>query len=76
MFLSRPKSSTGMTMAAMMMTPPMEGTPILLTPKGSMEASRCFSVICFLRRYLMNRSPNQAEMTSEKMRASKALKEI
>ena len=35
-----------------------------------MLASRCVSVICFFLRNLMNLSPNHAEMTREKMRAS------
>ena len=59
-----------------MMTPPIEGTPTLLTPKGSILASRWVSVICLLLRYLMNLSPNQAEITNEKISASRALKEI
>ena len=63
-------------MATMMITPPMEGTPIFCTPKGSMEASRCVSVICLLFRYFMNFSPNHAEITKERMSANKARKEM
>ena len=76
MFLKRPSSSTGIRMATMRMIPPIDGTPIFFTPNGSMEASRCVSVICLLLRYLMNRSPNHVEMTSERMSASNARKEM
>ena len=63
-------------MLTMMITPPIEGTPIFLTPKGSILASRCVSVICLLFKYLMNFSPNHAEMISERIRASNARKEM
>ena len=49
----------------MIITPPIDGTPTFLSPKGSIEASRCVSLICLRRRYLMNFSPNHAEMTSD-----------
>ena len=76
MFLIRPSSSTGSSMAAMMMMPPIEGTPIFFTPNGSILASRCTSVICLLFKYFMNFSPNQAEMASERIRASNARNEM
>ena len=52
-----------------MMMPPIVGTPFFSTPKGSMLASRCTSEM--LRRfiYLINFSPNHAEMISERMSA-------
>ncbi len=49
----------------MMMTPPIDGTPIFFTPNGSMLASRAVSVICLRFRYLINFSPNHAEITSD-----------
>ena len=60
----------------MMMMPPIDGTPIFFTPNGSMLASRCVSVICLVLRYLINFSPNQVEMTSDRMSASSARKEM
>ena len=71
-----PKSSTGTRMATMMMMPPMVGTPFFSTPKGSMEASRCTSEIFRRCIYLMNFSPNHAEMTSERMRVNSDRNEI
>ena len=67
-----PRSSTGTSIAAMIITPPIDGTPTLFTPNGSMEASRWVSLICFLRRYLMNFSPNQADIISERISARSA----
>ena len=60
----------------MIIIPPIDGTPIFLTPKGSIEASRWVSVICFRFKNLMNLSPNHAEIINEKISANKALKEI
>ena len=60
----------------MMMTPPIDGTPILFTPNGSILASRCVSVICLLFRYFMNLSPNHAEITSARISASRDLNEM
>ena len=54
----------------MIITPPIDGTPILFTPKGSILASRCVSVICLPLRYLMNFSPNHADMISDSINAS------
>ena len=51
-------------------------TITFLTPNGSMLASRCVSVICLRFRNLMNFSPNHAEMTNDKIKAKRALKEI
>lgn len=65
-----------MRMETMMMTPPIDGTPIFLTPNGSILASRCVSVICLLFKNLMNFSPNQAEIMSDRMRANSARKEM
>jgi hypothetical protein len=76
MLRKRPSNSTGTRIARMMMTLPIEGTPIFLTPNGSMLASRCVSVICLLLRYLMNFSPNHAEITSERIRASSERNEM
>jgi len=59
-------------MAMMMMTPPMLGTPTLFTPKGSMEASRCVSLICLRLSKLMKYSPNVAEMSNDRMTAINA----
>ena len=71
-----PSNSTGTSMATMMMMPPMLGTPIFLTPKGSMLASRCTSVICFRLRYLINFSPNHADITNDNIMANSALNEM
>ena len=76
MLRRRPSSNTGMRIETMMMMPPIEGTPIFFTPNGSIEASRCVSVICLLLRYLMNFSPNQAEITSDRMSANSDLNEM
>ena len=54
----------------MMMMPPMEGTPTFCTPKGSMLASRCSSLMRWRFIHLIKYSPNQAEMTRASMRAS------
>ena len=63
-------------MATMMMTPPIDGTPILFTPKGSILASRCVSVICLPLRYLMNFSPNHADITNASINASSERNEM
>ena len=67
---------TGTRMATMMMMPPMVGTPFFSTPNGSMLASRCTSEMFLLFMYLINFSPNHAEMTSESIRARSDLKEM
>ena len=72
----RPKSSAGTRIDTMMMMPPMVGTPFLAIPKGSMEASRAVSEMFLRFIYLMNFSPNHAEMSSDRMSASSARKEI
>jgi len=56
-----------MSMATIMMIPPIVGTPTLLTLNGSMDASRCVSVICFLFSILMKYSPKIAEISRAKM---------
>jgi len=56
-------------MATMMMTPPMDGTPFFSTPKGSMLASRCVSVICFLFKSLIKYSPKMAEISKANITA-------
>ena len=76
MLRMRPSSSTGTRMATMMMMPPIDGTPIFFTPKGSILASRWVSVICLLFRYLINFSPNHADITSARMSASSARNEM
>ena len=58
-----------MSIATMMMTPPIEGTPTLFTPKGSILASRCVSVICFRLSRLMKRSPQMLEMSNARITA-------
>ena len=60
----------------MMMIPPIVGTPFFSMPKGSMLASRAVSEM--LRRFihLMKYSPNHAEMTSDKISASRARNEM
>ena len=58
-----------MRMATMMMMPPIEGTPTLLTPNGSIFASRCVSVICFRFSRWMKRSPQMLEMSNARMTA-------
>ena len=60
----------------MMMTPPIDGTPIFFTPNGSMLASRAVSVICLRLRYLMNFSPNHAEITSDNISANSERNEM
>ena len=65
-----------MRMAAMMMTPPMEGTPTFFSPKGSIDLSLAVSVICFLFRNLMKCSPNHDEITKASISANMARKEI
>ena len=72
----RPSSITGTRMDTMMMMPPIVGTPFFCVPKGSMEASRWVSEM--FRRFmnLMKRSPNHAEMMSERISVSNDLNEI
>jgi hypothetical protein len=63
-------------MATMMMTPPIEGTPTLFTPKGSMETSRCVSMMLRRCSILMKYSPKMVEMVKAKMMASNALNDM
>ena len=63
-------------MATMMMTPPMLGTPTLLTPNGSVLASRCVSVICFFLSRLMNLSPHILDISNARITAIKARNEV
>ena len=65
-----------MSMAKIMMTPPMLGTPILFTPNGSMLASRCVSVICLRFSRLMNLSPQILEMSNARMIAINERKDV
>ena len=51
------------------MTPPMDGTPFFSTPKGSMLASRCVSVICFRFNSFMKYSPKMADINNAKITA-------
>ena len=60
----------------MMMMPPIEGTPIFCTPKGSMLASRCVSVICLLFKNLINFSPIHAEIISDRISANNERNEM
>ena len=76
MLRMRPNSTTGTRMAKIMMIPPIVGTPFLAVPNGSMEASRCVSEMFLRFMYLMNRSPNHAEMTSERINVSNARNEM
>ena len=57
----------------MMMMPPMVGTPVFFTLKGSVLASRWVSSMrrSFILR--MNQLPNQTEMTRARMAAVTAL---
>ena len=50
-----------------MMIPPIVGTPVLFTLKGSIEASRCVSVICFFLSKLIKYSPKMAEISNDRM---------
>ena len=65
-----------MRMATMMMRPPIEGTPTFCTPKGSIFASRCVSVICFRFSRWMKRSPQMLEMSSARMTAISARNDV
>ena len=47
----------------------MVGTPTFFTLNGSMEASRCVSVICLFFNNLMKYSPKMAEISKAKMMA-------
>ena len=60
----------------MIMMPPMEGTFIFCTPKGSMLASRCTSLMLCRFIHLMKYSPNHAEITSANISASSERKEM
>ena len=62
-----------MSTATMIMIPPMVGTPVLFTLNGSIDASRCVSVICLRFSKLMKYSPNIAEISSERITAINAL---
>ena len=63
-------------MDTMMMMPPIEGTLIFFTPKGSMEASRCVSLMWWRFIQRMKYSPNHAEMTRARMSARSERKEM
>ena len=76
MLRRRPSRRQGTRMATRMMMPPMEGTLSFCTPKGSMEASRWVSLMRCRFIHLMKYSPNQAEMTSARMRARRERKEM
>ena len=72
----RPNRSTGTSMLTMMMMPPIEGTPFFFSPNGSMLGSLSVSKIFFRFIHLMNFSPNHAEISSDRIRASMARKEM
>ena len=75
MLCSLPKSRHGISIATMIIIPPIVGTPFLFTLKGSIEASLCTSVICFFLSLLMKNSPKIAEIRSDRITAIKALNE-
>ena len=58
-----------MSMATMMMMPPMVGTPTLPVLKGSMLASRCSSEICLRFSRVMKYCPKMEEMSNARMMA-------
>ena len=75
MLSNLPSSKAGMATAAIITTPPIEGTPFFCTPYGSISASRALSM-CELRfMYLMKRLPNHSDMSNDKIRAIRDLKE-
>ena len=76
MLRRRPKRIAGITVAMMMIMPPIVGTPCLVTPYGSILASRCSSLRFLLFIHLINHSPNQAEMMSDSTSVSKARNEM
>ena len=53
------------------MIPPIVGTPTFFTLKGSIEASRWVSVICFRFSKLIKYSPKMADINNERMTAIK-----
>ena len=65
-----------MTVATMIMMPPMVGTPFFSTPYGSILASRCSSLRLRAFIHLMNHSPNQAEIMRESTNVKMARKEM
>ena len=50
--------------------------PTLLTPNGSVLASRCVSVICFFLSRLMNLSPHILDISNARITAIKARNEV
>ena len=72
----RPSSNTGTKILTAMMMPPIVGTPIFFSPNGSMLRSRAVSEILCRFMYLMKRSPNHAEISSERISVSNERNEM
>ena len=75
MFSSRANSSVGITVAAMMMIPPMVGVPFFCNCP-SKPRSRTSSPTCLRRRMLISRLPKVMVISSDRSVAIPARNEI